>query len=82
MKKVILILVMAVMLLALCSCAVTNQNGRTLNAKIRYFDGSSEMIQIKQYTADYGHVLLETEYGDKIRVGWNNVIIIDEVKDE
>lgn len=84
MKKVILVLVMVAMLVVLCSCASTSKEGRTLNAKVRYFDGSAEMIELQSYSFFSGtgsFVALYTVSGDKIIIGANNVIIIEEDAD-
>jgi hypothetical protein len=58
-----------------------NQEGKVINAKIRYFDGESEMIELKGYHFVDGFVRLDTAYGDVMYVGANNVIITKEDKD-
>ena len=58
-----------------------NQEGKVINAKIRYFDGESEMIELKDYHFVDGFVRLDTAYGDVMYVGANNVIITKEDKD-
>ena len=55
-----------------------NEKHRALNAKIRYFDGSCEMIELRGYSLYQGFMRLDTAAGDRIYVGANNVIIIDE----
>lgn len=51
---------------------------RSLTAKIRYFDGVCEMIELRGYSLYQGFMRLDTAAGDRIFVGANNVIIIDE----
>lgn len=78
MKKWLIAVVLVAMLVLLSACGFKPGKGRTLNAKVRYFDGSSEMIELKSFFPKEGYAILETIYGDEIRVGWNNVIIIEE----
>ena len=78
MRKFLIVLVLIVAMALITSCSITTQEGRLLNAKIRYFDGSAEMIQLNGFTPCDGYVCLKTAYGDDIRIGWNNVIIIEE----
>lgn len=54
---------------------------RVLNAKIRYFDGVSEMVELRGYQIMNGFIRLDTAAGDRIYVGANNVIITDEEAD-
>ena len=62
-------------------CYHGEQPKRTLNAKIRYFDGVSEMVELRRYEIMNGFVRLDTAAGDRIYVGANNVIITDEEVD-
>lgn len=57
-----------------------NHEGKVINAKVRYFDGESEMIELKGYSFVGGFVRLDTAYGDVIYVGANNAIITKEEK--
>ena len=57
-----------------------NQEGKVINAKIRDFDGESEMIELIGYHFVDGFVRLDTAYGDVMYVGANNVIITKEEK--
>lgn len=84
MKKWSLLLLVAALVVALlvltgCSSGGT-ETKRTLNAKVRYFDGTSEMIELKSYyhLTSGGMVRLNTAAGDTIIIGQNNVIIFDE----
>lgn len=89
MKKVLvaIVLILAMVLLTACSGANTRENGakrRVLNAKVRYFDGSAEMIELKSYDLFHelgSFVKLTTVAGDEIIIGANNVIIIEEDAD-
>lgn len=51
---------------------------RSLTAKIRYFDGVCEMIELRGYQIVDGFARLDTAAGDRIYVGANNVNIIEE----
>ena len=82
MKKWSLLLLMAALVITLlvltgCSSGST-ETKRTLNAKVRYFDGTSEMIELKSYYLIEGMAKLFTAAGDTIVIGPNNVIILDE----
>lgn len=71
-------LVVTLLVLAGCSSGGT-ETKRTLNAKVRYFDGTSEMIELQSYYClRSGMVKLFTASGDTIYIGPNNVIILDE----
>jgi hypothetical protein len=52
-----------------------------LNAKIRYFDGVSEMVELRGYQIVDGFARLDTAAGDRIYVGANNVVITYEEAD-
>lgn len=83
MKKlsiVLLAILLAVALLVLTGCSSGGtETKRTLNAKVRYFDGTSEMIELKSYYClTGGMVKLFTAAGDTILIGPNNVIILNE----
>lgn len=71
------LLVVALLVLTGCSSGGT-ETKRTLNAKVRYFDGTSEMIELKSYYLVEGMAKLFTAAGDTMVVGPNNVIIFDE----
>ena len=51
---------------------------RVLYAKIRYFDGVSEMVELRGYEILNGFARLDTAAGDRIYVGANNVNIVEE----
>lgn len=73
------LLVVALLVLTGCSSGGT-ETKRTLNAKVRYFDGTSEMIELESYDflSKRDMVKLYTAAGDIIYIGPNNVIILDE----
>ena len=72
------LLAAALLMLTGCSSGGT-ETKRTLNAKVRYFDGTGEMIELKSYSLSRtGMVRLDTAAGDTIFIGPNNVIILDE----
>ena len=82
MKKVLIALMLVAMLVLLCSCAETKKTTNDeyeLNAKVRYFDGTAEMIPLEDYYfVDGCMVKLITADGDRMYIGANNVIIIGE----
>ena len=80
MKKTLICIILAAFLVLLCSCAAnTTVVKREVNAKVRYFDGSTEMIPLKSYSyLSGGTAILTTAYGDVMYIGTNNVIIIEE----
>lgn len=72
------VLVAALVLLAGCGASGVKEPEKTINAKIRYFDGECEMIELRGYSLYQGFMRLDTAAGDRIYVGANNVIIIEE----
>lgn len=72
------VLVAALVLLAGCGAGGVKEPEKTINAKIRYFDGECEMIELRGYSIYQGFMRLDTAAGDRIYVGANNVIIIEE----
>ena len=72
------VLVAALALLAGCGAGGVKEPEKTINAKIRYFDGECEMIELRGYSIYQGFMRLDTAAGDRIYVGANNVIIIEE----
>lgn len=72
------LLVVALLVLTGCSSGGT-ETKRILNAKVRYFDGTSEMIELESYwLTSSGMVRLNTAAGDVMIIGPNNVIILNE----
>ena len=79
--KILLAALLAIALTVLAVSYFSDRPGRVLNAKIRYFDGVSEMVELRRYEIMNGFVRLDTAAGDRIYVGANNVIITDEEVD-
>ena len=74
-----LILLLVITMLVLAGCSVTERSAdRVVYAKVRYFDGENEMMELKSFTFYSCMVKLTTTYGDVIYVGPNNVRIIEE----
>lgn len=79
-------LVIAIIAVAVVACLIAVFAGRandaaekTVNAKVRYFDGTGEMIPLKSFHyIDGATVRLNTLAGDVLYIGTNNVIIIQE----
>lgn len=86
-KWVLWVLILVVTAAAVVFGFIWNSGGfgngehRTLNAKIRYFDGVSEMVELRRYEIMNGFARLDTAAGDRIYVGANNVIITNEEVD-
>lgn len=86
-KRVLWVLIVAVMAAAAVLGFIWNSGGfgngehRVLNAKIRYFDGVSEMVELRGYQIVDGFARLDTAAGDRIYVGANNVVITYEEAD-
>lgn len=58
---------------------VAYNEGRVLNATVRYFDGEREMIELDSFSVcSDALVRLVTKAGDVMYIGPNNVIIFDE----
>lgn len=54
----------------------TKPNGPAM-AKIRYFDGSLDTLEIEKYWLYNGTVYMTTDRGWNVTAGMNNVIIIE-----
>ena len=79
--KILLAALLAIALTVLAVSYFSDRPGRVLNAKIRYFDGVSEMVELRGYSIVGSFVRLDTAAGDRVYVGANNVMIIDEEAD-
>ncbi len=84
MKKLLVLLVLAIALALLTSCSDTNTEGNCITtAKIRYFDGSMDTLEVDRWFASAsGTVTLHTMEGRKVVIGANNVIIIEESEEQ
>ena len=81
MKKAVFLVFLALVVVAgifILRNSSDVRGGRVLNAKVRYFDGTCEMIEISRFYHSGTLVQLDTVSGDRIYIGPNNVIIIDE----
>lgn len=84
-KKMIAVLVLAVLFFGSMMYLIFGlqnnkaQPNRTLNAKVRYFDGECEMIELDSFGV-YSDALVKlvTKAGDVMYIGPNNVIILNE----
>ena len=84
-KKMIAILVLAVLFvgsmiyLVFSNRTKNYSKGQVLNAKVRYFDGECEMIELDSFGV-YSDALVKlvTKAGDVMYIGANNVIILNE----
>lgn len=84
-KKIIAIVLIALLLggviagLIFGIQAKAYNEGRVLNATVRYFDGEREMIELDSFSVcSDALVRLVTKAGDVMYIGPNNVIIFDE----
>ena len=84
MKRTILTLAASVVIIMLSLVLILNglnQKERVYNAKVRYFDGTMEMIPVKGFYIRDGFMYIETPFGDNMYIGANNVILLEEVED-
>lgn len=84
MKKTVMILVVsmvAIMLAVILILNGFNQKERVCNAKVRYFDGVTEMLPVKKFDiqGDFMHIV--TSFGDSLYFGANNIILVEEVEE-
>ena len=84
MKKPVIILVVSmvvIMLAVILILNVFNQKERVYNAKVRYFDGVTEMLPVKKFdiNGDFMHIV--TSFGDSLYFGANNIILVEEVEE-
>jgi len=81
-KKLISVLLILIVTLLVCTgCSSSDDGKRVKHAKIRYFDGTVDTIEIKNWFASQsGTVTLNTSEGRKVVLGVNNVIIIEETE--
>lgn len=83
MKKTICMIILLLFAFLLLSGCNQSNEARVTHAKIRYFDGSCDTLEIEKWFASAsGTVTLHTDTGRKIVIGANNVIIIEESKDQ
>ena len=84
MKKPVIILAVSMVVIMLAVILILNgfnQKERVYNAKVRYFDGVTEMIPVKKFDiqGDFMHIV--TSFGDSLYFGANNIILVEEVEE-
>lgn len=94
MKKWAIIVALILLAVVLTGCTVRVQEtsagnagtktGRVLSAKIRYFDGSCDTFVATYVSVEINspYATVTSEDGRIFRVGWNNLIIIDESEEQ
>lgn len=84
MRKWVLIAaaVVAVAVFIIIVNVVPKKTSTRLIAKVRYFDGSLDTLEISGYSTVGSCVRLRTIDGRQTILGANNVIIIEEVEDQ
>ena len=83
MKKVLLVLVLAVILMLAVGCSsYQGQAKEPLIAKIRYFDGSMDTLYITEWRSNGAAITFTSIDGVTTTTGANNVIIIKGDKGE
>ena len=83
MKKVLLVLVLAVILLVAVGCSsYQGQAKEPLIAKVRYFDGSLDTLEITEWRTEGAAITFTSIDGVTTTTGANNVIIIKGDKGE
>lgn len=81
-KKFVWILaVLAVLLMVLSGCSQQTE-GRITSAKVRFFDGSMDTIEIDRFSIADGFARLTAKDGRHWVIGVNNVIIVNESEDQ
>lgn len=80
-------LLIFIAILAVCTgCSGSNNTGngkRVTHARIRYFDGSMDVLEVNGWSASKsGMVTIHTTDGRRVVIGANNVILIEETKEQ
>jgi hypothetical protein len=83
MKKVLMVLVLAVILLVAVGCSSYQGKAKEpLIAKVRYFDGSLDTLEITEWRTVGAAITFRSIDGVTTTTGANNVIIIKGDKGE
>ena len=86
MKKVIsAVLVLTILFIFCAGCSKPDTDGERLvrTAKVRYFDGSMETLEIEKFDVSAsGLVHLYLKDGAEMYFGLNNVIIVKETEEQ
>ena len=82
LKKIVAIIIVLIVILALCTgCSSTDGEKIITTAKIRYFDGSMDTLEISGFQNYSGIFRLELKEGTIMYVAPNNLIIIQETEE-
>lgn len=83
MKKLLVLLALFAVLAVLTGCDGVSDDKRIITAKIRYFDGSMDTLEIDRWRASSsGTITLYTAEGRTVVIGANNVILIEESEEQ
>ena len=83
MKRLLVLLALMAVLALLTGCDGVTADKRIITAKIRYFDGSMDTLEVDRWFASAsGTVTLHTMEGRKVVIGANNVILIEESEEQ
>ena len=74
--------VLLAVFIIIVNVVVPEKTSTRLIAKVRYFDGSLDTLEISGYSTAGSCVRLRTLDGRQTILGANNVIIIEEVEDQ
>jgi hypothetical protein len=82
-KKCFAVIAVLIAVLILCTgCQFGSDENRVIHAKIRYFDGSVDTLEIERWFDSRNTITLHTSEGRKVIIGVNNVILIDETEEQ
>lgn len=83
MKKILVFLLLFAMVFLIVGCSGTAADRRITTAKIRYFDGSMDTLEIDRWRSSAsGTITLYTAEGRTVVIGANNVILIEESEEQ
>lgn len=86
MKKFIAVVLLLIIFLVLCTgCSNTATDGgvkKVITAKVRYFDGSMDTLELERFYYSASGVTLFLKNGTEMTLGINNVIIIKEPEEQ
>lgn len=85
-RLIAMLLIFAVILVVCTGCSSpdnANNEKRVTHARIRYFDGSMDVLEVDRwFSSNSGTVTIYTTEGRKVVIGANNVILIEETKEQ
>lgn len=86
MKKFIAFMLLLIIFLILCTgCSNTGTESgmkKVITAKVRYFDGSMDTLEVERFYYSASGVTLILKNGTEMTLGINNVIIIKESEEQ